>query len=233
MRPTGLEVVVPRGFDQRHIPDVLADKREWIARATRQMEERRARLAVHPPCLPAQISLPAVAEEWQVEYRAPEGAEEAAVRCGRERAVRVREAAGHRLVVAGDPRDFEGCKRGLLRWLSRRAHIELPRRLEALAREHGFEYGRVTVRQQRTRWGSCSRQGNISVNARLLLLPSAACDYVLVHELCHTRRMDHSSAFWDLLEKHDPDYKTHKKLVRDAARALPTWLDHEPDESAM
>lgn len=234
MRPEGLEVVVPRGFSQRRIPALLEGKREWIERAGRAVEARRRRLSEDPPCLPKTIALPAVAEEWLVEYRSPTG-----VRTGRSwkgegvSGVRVREAAGQQLVVHGDMSDFEGCKDALCRWLSRRARVELPQRLEALARNHGFEYGNVSIRQQRTRWGSCSRRRTISLNARLLLLPAMACDYVLLHELCHTSHMDHSERFWALMEDCDPDYKMHRQLVRTASKSLPTWLDHQPDEAAM
>ncbi len=178
----------------------------------------------NPPCLPQRIALPALGEEWAVEYRSPASAETV---------VRVREVSGHLLVVSGYRGDFEACRKALLRWLSRRARRELEPRLREIAERHGFEHGNVTVRQQRTRWGSCSRQGNISLNARLLMMPPEACYYVLLHELCHTVRMDHSPKFWALVEEHDSNYKAHKKLVRGSAKAFPDWLDHEPDEEAM
>jgi hypothetical protein len=124
-------------------------------------------------------------------------------------------------------------REALCRWLGRRAKKELVRRVRDIAQRHGFTHGDVTVRQQRTRWGSCSRTKNISLNARLLLMPAEAVDYVVLHELCHTRHLDHSPRFWALLQTHDPEYKAHKKLVRDCAAGFPTWLDHEPDEEAM
>lgn len=227
MKPDGLEVVVPRGFSPRRIPGMLEERREWIERAARRVDAHRRRLEQDPPRLPASIVLAAVGEEWLVEYRPPRSGS------ARVTAPRAREAAGFRLVVSGDPRDFEECKQALCRWLTRRAREELAPRLAELAREHGFSYGRISVRQQKTRWGSCSRQGTISLNAKLLLMPSAAADYVLLHELCHTVRMDHSPRFWALVGRHDPEYKAHKKLVRSSAKAMPTWLDHEPDEEAM
>jgi predicted metal-dependent hydrolase len=227
MKADGLEVVIPRGFSQRRIPELLDSRREWIERATRRVEAHRRRLRSDPPRLPDCITLPAVGERWLVEYRAPEGA-----RAGGGGA-RVREAAGQKLVVTGDLGDFETCKQALCRWLTRRARAELEPRLAELAERHGFTYQRVSIRQQKTRWGSCSRQGSISLNAKLLLMPRAAADYVLLHELCHTARMDHSARFWALVGKHDPEYKAHKRLVRASAKAMPTWLDHEPDEEAM
>jgi predicted metal-dependent hydrolase len=216
MKPDGLEVVVPRGFSQRRIPELLEARREWIAKAASRVAARRLLMDSDPPRLPERIVLPAVGEEWLVEYR-PTGA------AGAASAVRVRKTAGFRLVVTGDRGDFEGCKQALCRWLSRRAREALvPRMVE-----------RVSIRQQRTRWGSCSRKGTISLNAKLLLMPGAAADYVLLHELCHTVQMNHSARFWALMEQHDAEYRKHKKLVRTSAKAMPTWLDHEPGEEAM
>jgi predicted metal-dependent hydrolase len=226
MRLEGLEVVVPSRFGQRHIPELVKNRREWIERAERKVDAHRRRLEEDPPQLPMIIELPALGEEWPVEYRLPDAGR---VKMG---TARVREVKG-RLVVDGDPSDFEACKQALCRWLSRKARVALAPRVADMAVAHGFSYQRVSIRQQKTRWGSCSRQGTISLNAKLLLMPRAAADYVLLHELCHTVRMDHSAKFWALVQKHDSDYKAHKKLVRVAAKAMPTWLDHEPDEEAM
>lgn len=223
MRPAGLEVVVPKGYAQQHIPALIERHRVWIERANMRVAEQRARLAMDPPKLPDEVCLLALGEIWPVEYRPS---------CGTATGPRVM-AKVDRVVVFGDKADFDGCKRALCRWLSRRARVELPPRLDELARRHGLHYSQATVRQQRTRWGSCTRKGNISLNARLILMPPAACDYVLLHELCHTVHLDHSPRFWTLLEEHDPEYKVHKKLVRDSAKKMPAWLDHERDEEAM
>jgi predicted metal-dependent hydrolase len=228
----GMEVVVPRGFSQRKIPDLVENKREWIERAMRRLEARRRRLELEPPGLPVRIALPAAGEEWRVEYQ-PGRPDLRRPFSSNVSGATAREKPGQRLVVTGDSADFAACKQALCRWLNRRARGELVPRLALLAREHGLAYERVSIRQQRTRWGSCSRHQTISLNAKLLLMPSEAVDYVLLHELCHTVEMNHSPRFWTLLQKHDPDYRAHKKLVRAAAKAMPTWLDHSPADEAV
>jgi predicted metal-dependent hydrolase len=246
----GLEVVVPRGFDQRKVPELVAGRRAWIARAGARVEESRRRLREEPPRLPDRIVLPAVGEEWEVEYRprpvpacgpapsAPGVASPAsavpALRAGCPRAVARERADGHlSLTITGDCDDATACREALYGWVRRRARMVLMPRLAEVARLHGFEYGRVTVRCQRTRWASCSRRKAISLNARLLFLPPEVVDYVLLHELCHTLEMNHSPRFWALLESHDPQWRAHKKLLRTAGMALPTWLDHELKEPAI
>jgi predicted metal-dependent hydrolase len=88
-----------------------------------------------------------------------------------------------------------------------RARAELPARLLELARVHGFHVSRVSVRSQRTRWGSCGRDGHISLNWRLVLMPDWVRDYVLLHELMHLRRLDHSPKYWALVAAACPGYR--------------------------
>jgi predicted metal-dependent hydrolase len=79
---------------------------------------------------------------------------------------------------------------------------QITARLRYLAKKHGFKYEKVTVRNQRTRWGSCSTKGNISLNIKLIALPAELADYILLHELVHTRVHNHSSKFWKELDKY-------------------------------
>jgi predicted metal-dependent hydrolase len=81
------------------------------------------------------------------------------------------------------------------------AKRKLTRRVKHLAHRHGFTYGRVSIRNQRTRWGSCSSRGNISLNMKLSRLPEELMDYVILHELAHTRVKDHSQEFWALMDR--------------------------------
>jgi predicted metal-dependent hydrolase len=98
--------------------------------------------------------------------------------------------------------------------LRQRARIELPARLLELAALHDLTVTRVSVRNQRTRWGSCGRDGHISLNWRLVLMPMAVRDYVLVHELMHLRRLDHSRAYWRLVAAACPGYREARQWLR-------------------
>jgi predicted metal-dependent hydrolase len=95
-----------------------------------------------------------------------------------------------------------------------RARRELPARLVELAAEHGLTVARVSIRNQRTRWGSCGRDGHISLNWRLILMPPEVRDYVLVHELMHLRRLDHSRAYWRLVAAACPGYREARQWLR-------------------
>lgn len=91
----------------------------------------------------------------------------------------------------------------------------IPVKAEHYASVLGVNYGRITIRNQKTRWGSCSSKQNLNFNCLLLRAPEEILDYVVVHELCHIRHMDHSKAFWTEVEKILPDYKKRRKWLKD------------------
>jgi len=96
----------------------------------------------------------------------------------------------------------------------------LPARVAHFAPLVGVSYGRITIRNQRSRWGSCSSQGNLNFNCLLMLCPPPVQDYVVVHELCHRKEMNHSSRFWAEVERVMPDYKIHRQWLRDNGTAI-------------
>jgi len=102
--------------------------------------------------------------------------------------------------------------------LRNRAKRELPARLLELAARHALTVTRVSIRNQRWRWGSCSRSGHICLNWRLVQMPDAVRDYVMIHELMHLRRMDHSPKFWKLVEAACPTFQTSRAYLRAHSR---------------
>ena len=104
--------------------------------------------------------------------------------------------------------------------LAEEAKYALPRRVEFFARQMGVTYERITVRSQKTRWGSCSARGNLNFNCLLMLTPPEVLDYVVVHELCHRKEMNHSPRFWAQVEAVLPDYRVQLKWLKDNGGAL-------------
>ena len=101
----------------------------------------------------------------------------------------------------------------------------IPERVEYFAKVIGVTYGKITIRNQKTRWGSCSSKGNLNFNCLLMLAPPEVLDYVVVHELCHRKQMNHSKAFWSEVEKVFPDYKEARKwLKEDGSQMITLFL---------
>lgn len=222
LRVTGtgaLEVIAPRRYSPRTILSILAREAAWIESAKAKAAARRQALPPPPDWrLPQEIFLSALGARWTVtaQFTAARG-------------VRVIESNADGLVIFGSLEDSVACRLAFRRWLLRKGQDHLPFRLAEVSRRCGLPYSRSTVRVARSRWGSCSRLGVISLNARLLLLPPALVDYVLVHELCHTRQPNHSPAFWALVARHCPAYPVHRRELRAAGKHLPAWV-LGPDE---
>jgi predicted metal-dependent hydrolase len=212
----GLVVVVPLGYDWRGIPALLEEKHHWIARTSAEMERRRPLVeGAEALVLPEAVNLRFVSEEWQVEYR-PGGNGSAAVQA--------RDARGCVVRVTGNVADDIACRKALARWVMRKGRDLLVPATEDLARTKGFRVGKVSIRQQRTRWGSCSRAKGLSLNVKLMFLPPDIVEYVLLHELCHTVEMNHSPRFWALMETIDPGYRHKRKLLKTAGDHVPGWM---------
>ncbi|MGM9586894.1 MAG: M48 family metallopeptidase [Candidatus Limivicinus sp.] len=109
---------------------------------------------------------------------------------------------------------------GQLRQLAEAARQDFPRRAARFAPLVGVSYGRITIRAQKSRWGSCSSKGNLNFNCLLMLCPEEVRDYVVVHELCHRKEMNHSDRFWQELARVFPDYEKPRKWLKTNGSAL-------------
>jgi predicted metal-dependent hydrolase len=107
-----------------------------------------------------------------------------------------------------------------LKSLARQASAGLPPRVEAAAKSMGISYGHITIRSQRTRWGSCSAKGNLNFNCLLMLCPEEVREYVVIHELCHRLELNHSPRFWALVARYCPDYARHRKWLKENGGSL-------------
>jgi len=207
-----LEVVIPRGFNRKHIPGILQKKQGWIKRAGKRAAERRAHRAAQP-VLPTEISFLAIGETWAVEYQSTAS-----------KRITVTEKSGQRIVLSGAVTDVDLCQAALCKWAARKGQQVLEPWLRAVSVEENLPFDNVTIRGQKTRWGSCSSRETISLNYKLLFLPPEFVRYVLVHELCHTKELNHSAKFWRLVAQKEPDYKQIRKELRAAWRYLPGWV---------
>ena len=113
-----------------------------------------------------------------------------------------------------DPENARQVRDRARSFLAEMALARIRERLEVYAPRIGVSYGRVTVRNQRTRWGSCSAKGNLNFNWRLILAPEKCLEYVVIHELCHRREFNHSARFWDLVQRQMRDYQVWKDYLK-------------------
>lgn len=104
--------------------------------------------------------------------------------------------------------------------LAKEALDTLPKKVEYYAKIIGVTYGRITIRNQKTRWGSCSAKGNLNLNCLLMLTPEEVQDYVVVHELCHRKQMNHSKQFWEEVGKILPDYRERRTWLKEHGSAI-------------
>lgn len=174
--------------------------------------------------IPASISLPLSGMVWHIYVvDAATPAHSGRVTLHEEAYV---DAGGGRIELRGatqHPNFAATCCLLLQRWLRGQAARWLPPHLRLLASRMGAEVGRITVRSQRGRWGSCSSRGDISLNCLLLLLPLPLLDHVCLHELCHLRHMDHSRRYRAHLALHAPHWQWNEKALNTAWRQMPLW----------
>ncbi len=210
-----LEVIIPKGFDKKRIPEILRSKQRWIERVTRRMVDQQALAGSDVSAdRPRRISLQAIGEVWKVEYRPT-----------RQPGIRISEQANFKLVLQGDTENADLCRAALQQWVAQKSQIHLLPWLSTVSKELKLPFKAGSIRHQKTIWGSCSIRKTISLNCKLLFLPKHLVRYVFVHELCHTIHLNHSQDFWKLVGKHESDYEALDAGLRDARYLVPWWME--------
>ena len=203
-----VECVVPPRARPREIEAFIAAHREWIRKRREIALRNRPEPEVFPP---AEISLRMSGERWRLHLSGHEGA------------TRVLES-GHGILRVAGPGQASKMRAGLRSWLLRAARARLSPRVEALARSMDVNYSQISVRRQRSRWGSCSSRGTISLNCCLLFQRPEVVDYLIVHELTHVKHMNHSARFWQAVERHCPDWRALDRELVQGWRHVPRWV---------
>jgi predicted metal-dependent hydrolase len=205
-----VEVVVPPGASAAVVERFVGTHRRWI-------DDRVADLSsisgITRDTLPDTISLAALQRRYPVDYRRTASSD-----------IRAVVVAPDTLIVAGTLDNEQRVARTLQHWLMNFAHTELSRLVAEIAAEHDFSFERVQIRRQRTRWGSCSARGTISLNVCVLFQEPAVMRYLLIHELSHTRHMNHSRRFWSQVEAIEPDYRRLDRELLQGWQRVPGWM---------
>jgi predicted metal-dependent hydrolase len=199
-----VEIVVPVGVKAHAVRDFVQRFTPWIHRKVAAMQCYA--FPVEP--VPGAVEFACTSERFAVEWAkvSKHGLEQGCDRI---------------LVRASDER---GARAQLQNWLKRAAFERLAPRLLRLASELDCRVNRVSIRCQRTRWGSCSTRGTVSLNCSLLFLNADIVRYLFVHELAHTRHMNHSADFWRLVESMEPDYRRLDRDLLASWRTVPGWV---------
>jgi len=159
------------------------------------------------------IELPSIGQTWQIDWIQTDDA-----------GISVEETDVFQLQVSGPIQDCGAWQAALKEWLIGQARRALIPWTNDLSQELGIPIQRVSIRWQKTRWGSYSSTGTVSLNAQLLLLPRSLVSYVLVHELCHAVHLNHSPKFWRLVRQWEPDADRRRSELKTAAWFVPSWL---------
>jgi predicted metal-dependent hydrolase len=206
-----LEVIVPRGIKDAKVDEFLEEKRSWVERKVAKARDIAAR--------PAQLGLE------QPGFVSLTGEALAVERKDGQRSMAI--LRDGRLLVSGPDAGAAGA---VERWYRREARRRVEDVLDREADRLGLHYHSVGIRDPRTRWGSCSRRGNLSFSWRLVMAPPEILEYVVVHELCHLREPSHQKPFWRMLEAARPGWHEQARWLREHGQE---FHDYDPARALM
>lgn len=201
--PDDLIVTVPRRVSLSHAEELLRAKSTWVLFHLDRMATQHV------------VSAPRMLRDGALLDFAGESLRLALVRRAGTR-IQVKRYENMLVVYSPDGMGTapEGIRTALESWYRQQAHDVFAARIAYWNQHYQLRYGRIAIKEQKSRWGSCSRKGNLNFNWRLLLAPLEVLDYVAIHELCHLREMNHSERFWSLVSQTSPDFQKHRHWLR-------------------
>jgi predicted metal-dependent hydrolase len=207
-------VVLPMRAAEADAAELVRRHRRWMANHQRRIHAQRFALEARPP----------LGAGREILFRGePHRVVSIAAIDGRTRAT-VREVDG-RIVVTSAPFESKSTAEILDGWLRDRARAAIEERIAARGPEMGLAPKRITIRDQKTRWGSASKRGTLSFNWRLIMCPPSVLDYLVVHELAHFKVAGHPRSFWRVVDRHFPDTRAARRWLRDHHDELRHALD--------
>lgn len=197
-----LKIHCGRGVPVGEIVRFISDKMDFVEKCERELENHQARIPVK--LFQTGERCPFLGQDRLLEVREVFGLKKS----------RVELESGKILAFVGDS-EISSVQEAVRKFYKKSAVNYLSHLIATRSRQMNLYPSKISFRSQRTRWGSCSSQGSISLNWRLVAGSHDVMDYVVVHELAHLKHQDHSSRFWSLVEEHRPDFREHKKWLRD------------------
>jgi predicted metal-dependent hydrolase len=208
----GLELVVPPRFNVKEIPAILETHRPWIEK---QLKKMAVETCANPPFEPPlTLEFSGIEQQWKIQY----------VMMNYKK-IKILTRPHQEIVLMGNINNKEACKEALLIWLKEIAKIYLIKLLTDISEEIHLPFSKAIIRNQSSRWGSCTAEKTISLNFKLLFLPAILTRHIIIHELCHTKQLNHSDRFWKLVAKFDTKWQTHRSMLRRAQQHIPSWVE--------
>ena len=203
-----VELVWPKRMPKKFIPLMLDKHKAWVESHLNRLGTR-AGSVVAPP---EEIEFKLLNKLCSVNYEPVDNVK-----------VRVLNR-DNEVLLRGDINDYESVRKTLGHWVKSQAKQILPDMLERQAKVMELRYESLSIRLQKHRWGSCSKNRRINLNAALLFLPCELVQHVMIHELAHLKHLNHSKEFWQYVAKFDPHYLEHRKQLKAVAQEVPAWL---------
>jgi predicted metal-dependent hydrolase len=189
----GLTVTIPRHYDQDKLPAYLTSKSRWILRHLKQLKNDFPSSEVNTKSL-----------LFPIYYHGNP----------------IRSSGEDQTTTYFLPNGLLVDYCGVMTWLRQQALEVIPARALLYSQIIGVNFAKISIRDQKTRWGSCSHKGNLNFNWRLIMTPEPVLDYVIIHELCHLKRMNHGKSFWNEVAKYCPDWREKRRWLNKHSREL-------------